>query len=332
MSLRIFIPLIFLLTSLNLFAFSEEKFARSLGLEPVLEGNPYTFLGVHTVYTNDTLSRQMLVMNDVPAKLTEARIIKSKDYLIVEIPKDDTRYVSMALVGISEDEVKDRWKITTSVWKTILDELSPIKKSYAQDCNPFGISYGSGIEGLQNFFSSTVGRHALSCLGDILQGAWGSTGGFVISIGEGIANLLKDPKKFWDGKVAQMKQIVDFIKSFDGKIQSSFPTLGNLPVEAKLSFFCGLAGGIGGSLLFSALTGGSTLWKVLGVMATTLRHVVALHPAFQVLKKSNHIKLMPKEFFTKLQRSSNPQRIVDEINRVARLGNPQLILQRMRTI
>jgi hypothetical protein len=332
MDLRALISLVLLLSGFNAFAFNEEKFAQSLGMERVLEGNPYTFLGVHTVYADEDLSRQMLVMNDVQSKLEAPRILKSKDYLIVEIPNDEKSYTSMALVGVREEEVKLHWKKTSSIWNILIEEFSIIKTSHAQDCLPFGISLGAGIEGLQNFLSSPLGRNALNCLGDVAKGAWGSTGGFALGIGQGIKNLIKDPKGFWDDKVAHMKSVVNFIKSFSQNLTSSFPSLASLPAEAKLSFFCGLTGGIGGSLLLTALTGGGTFWKVMGLLTTTLRHIVALAPAFDVLKNTDHIKHMPKEFFTKLQQSPDPQRLVNEINRAAQIGKPELILQKMRTI
>src|SRR4051794_20877442 len=106
--------LILILLSTNLFAFDETKLASSLGLELVSQGNPYNFLGINKLYINDTMSRQMLVVSDVPGELEQTRIFQQADFLIVEIPKSKSNYISMAFVGIAEKEIKEKIN-TTSV-------------------------------------------------------------------------------------------------------------------------------------------------------------------------------------------------------------------------
>lgn len=330
MGIRYLFSLILFITSFNAWSsFDEAKFARSLGLQEVLEGHPYNFLGVHTMYADESLTRQMLVMRDIPAPLESMRIIPSKNYLIVEIPKSEKSYTSMALVGISEEEIKGYWK-TTSLWENIRNEFIPLKKAYSFDCEIVGLPKLNGLEAVQRFFGTPFARNALSCMGEFLDGAWEATGGFVVSVGKGIVNLIKDPKKFWDEKVGQMRNLANFIRTFDLKMKNDFPALANLPADLKAHIVCGMAGGLGASLLSSVMMGSAPLMTTLSMMSTFLMRVVKLVPVFDTLRRTGVIGQMPKGFFTKLVKGKNHDNVLARLNQMAAQRRPDLILATMR--
>src|SRR5690606_40895959 len=126
MNARWLLGLILLISSFTASAFDEDKLAEALGLEIISEGNPYNYLGINKIYANDSLSRQLLIVSDVPGELKEKRLFEQKGFLIYEIPKSEKSYVSMALVGIKAEEIEDR--------KSTRLNSSHVKISYAVFC------------------------------------------------------------------------------------------------------------------------------------------------------------------------------------------------------
>jgi hypothetical protein len=308
--------LILTLLSSSLFAFDELKFATSLGLELVSEGHPYNFMGVNTMYVNDTLGRQMMVVSSVPGELKEMRIIQRKGFLIVEIPRDATTYVSMALVGITEQEVKDHVK-TTSVWKKIFQELNPLPSAYSNECGIQGAAILHGIEEMASYYGSVFGKGALQCISSFLQGVWDATGGQIQDIGEGIANLVRDPGAFWDRKVQELKNLKEFIYHFDTKIKQMVVGIANLPAETKTQMICSFIGGIGADAAMAIIAGGAGVGKILFRLEEYVTKIARLEKVFALLSKAGKLRNVPIGFYERLTSGALPARLMDNLNTFA---------------
>lgn len=313
MILRALLLLILSIFSTGLFAFDELKFATSLGLELVSEGHPYNFMGINTMYVNDSLGRQMLVVSDVPGELKEMRIFQRKGFLIVEIPKSPASYVSMALVGITEEEVKQNVK-TTSVWKKIIQELNPIQKAYSNECGIHGTASLNGLEQVATMYGSTFGKGALKCISSFLQGVWDATGGQVADMAEGIKNLFNDPEAFWDRKVQEMKNLKDFILNFDTKIKQMAVGIANLPAETKTQMICSFVGSIGADAAIAILAGGAGLGKILFRLEEYVVRIARLEKVFSFLNKVGKMKNIPIGFYERLSSGTLPAKLMDNLD------------------
>ena len=316
MIFRAFLALIFTLLSTSTFAFDEAKFAASLGLELVSEGNPYNFMGINTIYVNDATSRQMLVVSDVPGELKEMRIYKQKGFLIVEIPKSEKSYVSMALVGITEEEVQQNIK-TTSVFRKILNELNPLSQAYAGECGIQGTASLNGIESLERLYGSSFAKGALSCISKFLQGVWDSTGGQVAGAIEGIKNLVNDPKGFWNKKVQEMKNLGNFIAHFDTKIKEMAVGIANLPSETKAQMICSFVGSLGADAAIAILAGGAGLGRMIFRLEQYVSRIVNMSKVFTLLNRTGKLKSVPMGFYERLSSGKLADSVINNLNTFA---------------
>lgn len=277
------------------------------------------------MYGNDSLSRQMLVMNDVPATLNEMRIIQAKGYLIVEIPKSPSTYVSMALVGITENEIRQKIT-TTSVWEKLLRELNPLQKAYSTepDC-AYGTPETPGIGELAAVYGTNFLKGTLKCISNALQGVWDSTGGRVAGFIEGVGNLINDPKGFWDKKVEGMKNMIDFVANFDTKIKEVASGIAQLPAETKVQMACSFIGQLGGDALLVILAGGAGLGSLMFRMEQYVARIVSLEKVFSVMEKAGKIRSIPPTFFDRLSSSRLPPSLLDNLGIFAKHNIPDLI-------
>lgn len=316
--------ILFILFSTTVFAFDDEKFARSLGLELVDEGHPYNFLGVTHMYANENLTRQILVVRDVKAELKELRIIKAKDYLILEVPKDEKSYSSMALIGITEEEIRKNMNQSSFI-RTIWNHLILFPKAYSEDCGTGGAISPIGLEALQNFYGSSVARGAMKCMANFFQGVWDSTGGLAQSAIEGIQNLVRDPKQFWDKKVSEAKNMVSFIQHFDTKMKELSVAISNLPSETKTNLICSFIGGIGVDVALGILVGGAGFGKAVLRLEEYLVKIVKLEKVFNLLNKVGKLKNVPPGFLERLSSSKIPNSVLDTLNTFAAHNFPDFI-------
>jgi hypothetical protein len=314
MVLRILIGLLLTLFTTKLFAFDEANFAESLGLELVTGGHPYNFLGVNRMYANDSLSRQLLVMTEVPAELKEKRILHAKGYLILEIPLSEKTYISMALVGIDEDEIK-RKIVTTSLWQKFWPQLNPLPMAYGNDdCVVSGTPETPGIEQLSQYYGKSYLKGALSCIGNALSGVVGSTYGRFKDTVEGIQHLITDPIGFWDKKVQGLNNIVEFIKNFDSRIKSLAASISQLPAETKVQMICSFVGNLGGDAILAMLAGGAGLGSVLFRMEAYVMKLVKLENVFSFLNHDGKLRFVPMQFFERLMTSKIPPSMLESMN------------------
>ena len=325
MLFRYLTTILLTLFATNIFAFDEANFASSLGLEKISEGHPFNFMGINTIYVNDTLGRQLLVVSDVPGELKEMRIIHHKDFFILEIPKSPTSYASMALVGIAEEEIKTHLK-TTSVFKTIFRELNPIPRAYSQDCSSvYTSSITSSISGIKNYFGGTVAKGAAQCIGSFLQGIWDATGGQIADAWEGIKNLVNDPKEFWDGKVQQFKNLKNFIMNFEVKIKQLATSIANLPDETKTMLICNFVGGIGAGAAVSIISGGAGAAGVMLKIENYVSKIMKLEKVFATLNRVGKLGHMPPSFFQRLTSGKIPDKTLKNLDTFASHGMPDVI-------
>jgi hypothetical protein len=305
--------LILTIFSSTLFAFDELKFAASLGLELVSEGHPYNFMGVNSMYVNDSLGRQMMVVSSVPGELKEMRIFQRKGFLIVEIPNDASSYISMALVGVTEEEVKQHVK-TTSVWKKIIQELNPLPNAYSNECGIHGAASLNGLEQMASYYGTAFGKGALQCISSFLQGVWDATGGQVADMAEGIKNLVNDPGAFWDRKVEELKNLKNFILNFDTKIKEMAVGIANLPAETKTQMICSFVGSIGADAAIAILAGGAGVGKILFRLEEYVTRIARLEKVFSLLNKVGKLREVPIGFFERMSSGTLPARLMDNLN------------------
>ncbi len=333
MVLRYLLTVVFLFASSLSQAFEEEKFARALGLELVTEGHPFTVFGVHTMYANENLSRQLLLMRDVPGELKELRILQAKGYLIAELPKSAGTYFSMALVGITEDEIR-RNLTQTTVWHKLWDQLHPLPRAHAlEDCSVIeGRPTARGLEQLQAFYGSTFVRGSFSCVHNLLRGVWASSGGRVNDLVEGISNLITDPRAFWDRRVQQVRNLERFIANFDTRFRSIASSIAILPTSAKVQMLCGFLGGLGTDAAIAILAGGAGLGQLLFRMEEYVRRLSLMERVFLALARTNRIADIPPDFYARFASSRYPIAVIETLNSLADRQLPQAIINTMRTM
>ncbi len=333
MILRGMLTLLLLLASPLLQAFEEEKFAHALGLELVSEGHPYNFFGVHTMYANENLSRQLLLMRDVPGELKELRIIQAKGYLIAELPKSAGTYISMALVGINEDEIRRNLTLTT-VWHKLWNQLNPLSQAFGvEDCSTIqGRPTARGLEQLQAFYGSTFVRGSINCITNFSRGVWRSTGGRVGDLIEGIGNLIRDPRAFWDRRVQQVRNLEHFIANFDSTMRSVGSGIARLPIEAKVQMLCGFLGGLGADAAIAILAGGAGLGALMFRVEEYIQRLMSMERVFRVLDRANRIIDIPPDFYARLASSRIPIVMIESLNALATRNIPDLIIGAMRGV
>jgi hypothetical protein len=225
MGLRLFFGISILIFSSLLLAFDEEKVAKSLDLDPVLEAHPYNFFGVTSMYANDLLTRQMLVIQDVDAELKEIRIVEAKGFFVVEFPKDDKSYASFAFVGIKQDEVKPLLDLKPSVTQ-FLQDLFLIPKTFAEECSVKAPSSFESIEALNKYYERAYTQDTLKCLSQKLPPSK-----------ENLDQLKKEPRAFWERKLNEQQNLLRFISRAkkSEKLCSFFTTLTRAEIEIILS-------------------------------------------------------------------------------------------------
>lgn len=186
-----------------IFALDEEKIAKSLDLDPVLEAHPYNFFGVSSMYANDPLTRQMLVIQNVDAALKEMRIIEGKGFFVVEFPKNEKSYSSFAFVGIKQEEVKPLLNSSLSVTSFLEQVFFLLPESRAnQTCDVKAPSSFSSIEVLHKYYEIAYVKDTLKCLNHKLP-----------PFKENLELLTKDPELFWVKKIREHRNLLAFISS-----------------------------------------------------------------------------------------------------------------------
>ena len=87
MILRIFFVL--MLFTQFAFAVTEADLSSRFLLEEVSTGRPYNFLGVNSLYSNEALTRHMMVVRNLPGTKKKV-LMKVDDFFILELPESDS--------------------------------------------------------------------------------------------------------------------------------------------------------------------------------------------------------------------------------------------------
>lgn len=247
------------------------------------------------------------------------------------IPKAENSYLSMALVGISEEEFQKHLK-TTSLWKIFLREISPIQNVYAEECIIPGQPRAESLESISTYYKTNVPRDSFQCVANGLKGAWNSTGGVILDASEGIKNLFKDPKSFWDRRVKEVQNLVGFIYQFDSKIKSASAALNSLPANIKTQLLCGFVGSMGTSVALGVMTGGPALAKALIQMEEFVRKLVQMDKVFMALHKVGKLKYLDMGFYQRFSSARLPLSTLDNLYYYATNGMTEQLLKALRQI
>ena len=331
--MRILIILISLCFFPKLHAFEINKFSAKFGLHLIADGKPWTFIGTHSIFTNDLWTRQLLVIDNVPGTLAEMQLLKEKDFYILQIPRSKQTFVSLALVGFTEEEIREN--IThTSYLKKILNELRPLSPAYAQneDCPLRASSPFQGLEEIGNLFAQSVTKGATNCFIPLLQGAWDSTGGLATSAWEGLKHLVNDPRNFWSDKVQQLQNLKNFIAEFDTKMREISETFTQLPIETKTMFICSFAGGLGAGALLAILTGGAAASGTLTQMTLFIQKLTQLDRVFALLNKVGKLRSVDPQFIQRLAGGRIGNDLIFQLDLFARYKLPDIITGAMSCI
>lgn len=309
----IFILLIFAFPS---WGFDGEKAASRLRLETGIEGKPWTFLGTHAVYVNEDLSRQLMLVRNVPGTLDGTRFIDADTYLIVNIPESKTTFTSVAVVGISRESLLPLIQSTTFDWKKF---FSLIPRAHADtDCTPGGLAGIPGISELTTFFTTGAGAGFARCLMNFAQGAWASTGGVVTGFLEGVGNLFSDPRAFWDRRVEQMRKMWQFITHFNSQMRTLYREVSNLPAETKTQMMCGFLGGVGAAVGVTLLTAGAGIGPLMARVTSYVGRVSGLSRTLSLFAGLGKLDQIPSRFFEGIASGRIGEGVIDRIDSFSR--------------
>lgn len=314
--------LLLLFFTQSAFAVTEGDLSTRFFLEEVSSGKPFNFLGVHSLYSNESLSRYMMVVRNLSGQKTKS-LVKVDDFYILELPESESTYSSIALVGFTQKEIEESLNHTSFI-KTIWRELSPFPKAYGNDCGPRNPLL-NGIDELGDFFTQGSGRAVMNCLGPLLQGAWDSTGGMVMAAGRGIQSLVTNPRGFWRARVQQMRNLENFVRNFETKMRQIGSALVRLPDSVKATLLCSFAGGIGADALLAILTGGAGAVAVIARVDRYLAKVLRLERVLARLGQLGKLENISPAFLSSLVTSRRADQVIDEINTFQRHGMDDIV-------
>jgi hypothetical protein len=304
-----------LFLTFSAFAFDDVKVAEKLGLDTGLTGQPWTFLGTHSVFVNEDFSRQMMVVRNVPGKLKVPQFIEADGYLIVNFPEGPETITSIALVGISRDAVLPYLEHVTSSWK---DFFTIIPRAHAATCDLSGLPSTPGLGQLTTFFTTGSGAGFARCLMNFVQGAWSSTGGVVVGFIQGVANLARDPKAFWNRRVTQMQNMWKFVSHFRESMSHIGHALSGLSAETMTQMMCAFLGGVGVRVAIALMTGGAGLGPLLEKVTSYVAKIAGLSRVFALLGRLNRMSSIPGKFFEGIAGGKIGQAVIDRADAFAR--------------
>jgi hypothetical protein len=314
-------------------AFEISQFSAKFGLSKIAEGKPWTFLGTQAIFTDELWTKQLLLIDNVPGKLASLQLIKENNFIIVQIPRSKETFLSMALVGFSEEEIRNHIS-QTSYLKKILNELNPLPSAYAQNenCQVRGTSHLMALEEIGTLFANSVTSGATNCLIPLLQGAWDSTGGLAVGAWDGLKHLVNDPKEFWKDKVEQMQNLKAFIAEFDTKMKEMGQTFMRLPAQTKTMFICSFAGGLGAGALLGILSGGAAMSGALAQMTLFIQKLTQLERVFALLDKVGKLRSIDPQFIQRLSNGRVGNDLIFQLDLFARYKLPDIITGAMSCI
>ncbi len=313
--MRLLLLIFTLIFPLTLLAFDEFEVAPKLGLDVGLGGKPWTFLGTSSVFVNEDLSRQMMVVRNAPGKIKTIQFIEAPGYLIVNIPEGKETFTSLALVGITKENILPYLDAVTFSWKTLLPF---IPSAHATACAPSGMPAIPGLTELTTYFTTGAGAGFARCLMNFAQGAWDATGGVVKNFLQGVGHLISDPRGFWDGKVAQMRNMWNFMTHFRQSMSGVIQQVRGLTPEIITQMMCGFLGGVGAGIAVALLTGGAGLGPLMARVTAYVSKIAGLARVFSLLSSLGRLATIPGRFFEGIASGRIGEAVIDRLDAFAR--------------
>lgn len=313
--MRFLLLIISLILPLTALAFDEFEVAPKLGLDVGMGGKPWTFLGTTSVFVNEDLSRQMMVVRNATGKLKSVQFIDAPGYLIVNIPEGKETFTSLALVGIPRESILPYLDSVTFSWKNL---LTIFPSAQASVCGTSGMPAIPGLTELTTYFTTGPGAGFARCLMNFAQGAWSATGGVVTNFIQGVGNLLSDPRGFWDGKVAQMRNMWNFVTHFRQSMNGLIQQVQGLTPEIITQMMCGFLGGVGAGIAVALLTGGAGLGPLMARVTSYVTKITGLARVFSLLGSLGRLATIPGRFFEGIASGRIGEAVIDRLDAFAR--------------
>lgn len=307
--------LILLFFTLPLHAFNDEEAARGLELDVGITGAPWTFIGTNSVYVSADFSRQLMVVRNVPGKLKGPQFFDADGYLIVNLPESTETITSIAVVGITKEQLLPYLDTVSFSWKNF---LRFIPSAHANECMTSGMPSVPGLSDLTTFFTSGPGAGFARCLMNFAQGAWSATGGAVAGFLEGVGNLVSDPRAWWNRRVQQMNRMWQFVTHFNREMRNLYNQVTNLPAETITQMMCAFLGGVGAGVAVAILTGGAGLGPLLARVTQYVQKISGLARVFQLFSTLGKIASIPSRFFEGIASGRIGEAVIDRIDAFAR--------------
>lgn len=322
---RLILGLLLSVYASHVAAVDTDAMARFFGLRLLSRGAPWTFPGVHAIYTNSTLERQMMVMENMPGKVPE-RMWEDGDMVVLNLPTTEGHFTSLALINVGRERVEAFFKQTTFLQK-VWRQLDPFPSAHAQmwGCERCRLPTLDSLADLEPAFAQDHWRRMMTCLGPMLRGAWDSTGGLVTSAVNGVRDLVTDPRGFWNERREQMRQLGSFLRHFDTKIREMAVGIARLPAQVKATLLCSFAGSLGTDALISILTGGAGAAAVILRLDRYLARVVRLERVISVLSAANRLPSGNTPFFQALAAGRVGDDAIDALHGFSQHGMTDLM-------
>ncbi len=313
--------------------FSIEKIAIDFGLKVVSHGTPWTFSGINHLYTNKSLDRAIMVVDEVPGNRTESRIIHDGSKIIFEFPVSQEAYTSVLFYNLDKDRLLP---YLTKNYRPVVQFFRSLKNLFISSAhagvdNCGGASprnaMGKSLNPLLKQYATDYIELSTSCFMGAMEGVWDSTGGMVMSALKGIKNLAQDPKKFWNDKVEDLKRLKNFFLDFETNVQNMVAGFKKLPNATKAQILCSFIGSLGTDALITILTAGAGSAKLALTMKNFLSKIVKIENLLTKLSKVGKLAELPKEFFNKLAKGKILEKHLNSLKSLSSHGLDDYALQ-----
>lgn len=136
----------------------------------------------------------------------------------------------------------------------LLSKKDSQQKRHYKDRKPFGLQGKDFQSTTSKTLNSMSWSGGFSCLKDVVQGVWNSTGGTA----EGLYGMITDPFAAWDQGVATYNFMYDFLADIETQMGEVLNGLENLDGDTIAAIVCTIVGEIGTAALITAFTSGAT--------------------------------------------------------------------------
>lgn len=187
----------------------------------------------------------------------------------------------------------------------------------------FGPDSQKGLSGTP----AELASQAFSCLKDVAQGVWNSTGGQVV---DGI-NVIRDPKKAWDEAHKVFAGVREFVGEFEKNMKASLSNFALLDREMIGGILCSIIGEIGGPALTAMLTGGAGLANALNRVRMMSQKISQVSGLISVIGKVGTFAQHRDRFLELLKSFLNskkelPAKIKEDVGTFSSLQMPDMAL------